>query len=391
VSFFGLMESTTKAPIANAPFILDNWLAADQGDASGLWFGSLAGDLLLPRLFVWGQYAAFGSIDQQAARDYFAGGAQGRDINLGYAASATTWGAGKLADAWPAAAETEQYRQVRRSDVESLLIGGPLDFSTPPENATRELLPYLPNGHQVVLEGFGHSFTFWTEQPDAGTRLITTFLDRGDVDDSLYQPQRIDFTPSPPGSGIAKLIVAALGSLALLALVSLVGMWLRVQRRGRFGRIASSVLRTVSPIVVGLGAWSVAVLFVLIAFPSVPIDGQLLAVLSIGIGVGLSVFLAWVNHDRPLAAHGIGFAAALAAALLGTWLGLQAIDAPLVNIITGIIAAAAGANLLLLSLDIARDHQRGDRHAAPLLAGHPPQAAETVTPTAERDQPKVGI
>ena len=64
-------------------------------------------------------------------------------------------------------------------------------------------MPYLPNGHQVVLEGFGHSFTFWTEQPEAGTRLISTFLDRGQVDDSLYQPQRIDFTPSPTGRGIA--------------------------------------------------------------------------------------------------------------------------------------------------------------------------------------------
>ncbi len=32
-----------------------------------------------------------------------------------------------------------------------------LDFATPPQVATKELLPYLPNGHQVVLPGLGHT------------------------------------------------------------------------------------------------------------------------------------------------------------------------------------------------------------------------------------------
>lgn len=363
VSFLGLMESTTEAPIANAPQILDSWLAADHGDASGLWFGSLAGDLLLPRMFVWGQYAAFGSIDQQAARDYFAGGPQGRDINLAYAASATIWAGGQLADAWPAAAEVEKYQEVSTSQVETLLIGGPLDFSTPPENATKELLPHLPNGHQVVLEGFGHSFTFWTEQPEAGTRLITTFLDRGQVDDSPYQPQRIDFTPSPTGRGIAKLVVAVLVLLAFLAIASLLGVWLRVQRRGHLGQVASGLLRSLSPIVVGLGGWSAAVLGILIVSRSAPIDDTLLTVLAIGVSVSLAVSLAWVDRDRSLAARKIGFAAALAGGLIGTWLGLKAIDAPLVNVITGITGASAGANLVLLGLDIVGDQRRDRRDA----------------------------
>ncbi|MDH4075099.1 MAG: alpha/beta hydrolase, partial [Acidimicrobiia bacterium] len=384
VSFLGLMESTTEAPIANAPQILDSWLAAEHGDASGLWFGSLAGDLLLPRMFVWGQYAAFGSIDQQAARDYFAGGPQGRDTNLGYAASATIWGGGQLADAWPAAAEVEKYQEVPTSPVETLLIGGPLDFSTPPQNATRDLLPHLPNGHQVVLQGFGHSFTFWTEQPEAGTRLITAFLDRGQVDDSLYRPQPIDFTPSPTGRGIAKLVVAVLGLLAFLAIASLSGVWLRVQRRGHFGRVASSLLRSLWPIVVGLGGWSAAVLGILIVSRSVPIDDTLLTVLAIGVSVGLAVSLAWVDRDRSPAAHGTGLAAALAGGLIGAWLGLKAIDIPLVNVITGIAGAAVGANLLLLCLDIGWEQRRPGRgRVAAAVAGRPsPQAPATVTPTA---------
>ena len=87
------------------------------------------------------------------------------------------------------------YSRVRTSDVETLLIGGELDLVTPPQVATKELLPYLPNGHQVVLPGFGHQTTVWTEQPEAGSRLINTFFDSGQVDDSLYMPPDVDFTP----------------------------------------------------------------------------------------------------------------------------------------------------------------------------------------------------
>jgi TAP-like protein len=72
--------------------------------------------------------------------------------------------------------------------VDTLLIGGELAFSTPPVNATKELLPHLPNGHQVVRPAFGHSGSFWADQPEAGRRLVNTFLDSGKVDHSDYRP-----------------------------------------------------------------------------------------------------------------------------------------------------------------------------------------------------------
>lgn len=56
--------------------------------------------------------------------------------------------------------EENEYGSVHTSKVETLLISGELDFSTPPQLATEELLPYLPNGHQVVLEEFGHTASF---------------------------------------------------------------------------------------------------------------------------------------------------------------------------------------------------------------------------------------
>lgn len=91
--------------------------------------------------------------------DYFASGGQELGLNPAYAGTSFAWGAGRLADAWPVAAEVGQYDRVRTSDVETLLIGRDLDTSTPPQVATEELLPYLPNGQEVVLPGFGHTAT----------------------------------------------------------------------------------------------------------------------------------------------------------------------------------------------------------------------------------------
>ena len=93
---------------------------------------------------------------------------------------------GRLLDAWPANPDENLYTRVRDSKVETLLIGGELDFATPPQNATRELLPHLPNGRQVVLPGLGHTDDFWSYEPEASSRLINTYLDSGRVDTSLY-------------------------------------------------------------------------------------------------------------------------------------------------------------------------------------------------------------
>ena len=73
VTFFGLAELTPMLAPPSAPLTLGAWLAAAEGDASGLWLLSLAGDLF-PWPFVWGQYAAAATIDAPAARAAFAAG-----------------------------------------------------------------------------------------------------------------------------------------------------------------------------------------------------------------------------------------------------------------------------------------------------------------------------
>ena len=67
--------------------------------------------------------------------------------------------------AWPANPGENQYTSVQNSSVPTLLIGGTLDFETPAQNATKELLPHLSNGHQVILSGLGHADDFWSYEP----------------------------------------------------------------------------------------------------------------------------------------------------------------------------------------------------------------------------------
>jgi pimeloyl-ACP methyl ester carboxylesterase len=362
-SYFGLMESTAAATPYAGPTIIDMWLSAAEGDASGLWAGSFIGDVLFPRLFVAGQYAAFGSADAQAVRNYFSTGGQVDDTDIGHVVTTYIWGNGRLVDAWPAAHDGNEYSQVRTSEVETLLIGGELDFSTPPQVATKELLPHLPNGHEVILPGIGHTGTFFAVQPEASSRLINTFFDTGKVDASLYRPQSVDFTSDNSFGDIAKVFVALALALAAVTVASLVWMAWWVHKRGGFGRNASAVLRSAYSIILGLGGWLLGTLIVLATMPGVPIDDELVVALSVGLPVGLGIYLAWVHRDWSAQSKGVGLAAAVAGALVGAWLGFQATNG-FIALATAILAAVAGGNLLLILLDMVRAGSEGDRVAS---------------------------
>jgi pimeloyl-ACP methyl ester carboxylesterase len=357
LSFFGLMESTSAATPFPAPITIDGWLSAAEGDPSGFWITSVLADLMLPEMFVRGQYAAAAMLDAQAGGDYFAGG-PGDLSNLGRAATSFGWAGGRLGDGWPAAPEDAEYRSVRTSDVETLIIGGELDFATPPQVASEELMPYLPNGHEVVLPGFGHTETLFREQPEAGSQLINTFFDSGQVDDSAYVPQNVDFTPTMTFGDIAKVTLAAMLTLAVLTVLSLLLMARRVHTRGRIGRKSSAFVRSIYALVLGLGGWFLGALVVLVTMPAVSIDNELLVILSVGVPIGVATFLAWVHRDWPARKRAIGFAAAAGGALAGAWLGFHAADGLLAPF-TAIVGAVAGGNLLLVLHDIS--HARSVR------------------------------
>ena len=372
-SFFGLMESTSDSTPLSGPMTLNAWLAAAHGDSSGLWFESTLADLAFPASFVWGEMASAGRSDARAADRYYAAGNHGDSI-LGNPATDFLFAGGGLMHAWPANPTENEYTQVRDSNVETLLVGGTLDFADPPQVATGELLPHLPNGHQVVLRDLGHTTSFWGYEPAASTRLLNAFFDSGKVDKSLYTPARVDFTPNVTQTALGKGIAGTMIGLAFLTVLSLVLMWRCVHKRGRFGRKASGVLRSVYPLVLGLGGWFIGVIVVLEALPTVPLDSELLAVLSIGLPIGLGTYWAWVNRDWAARTKTIGLSGATAGALIGAWLGFNA-GAGLMAVITTIIGAAVGANLTVIGLDIAWDRQIHDRFAASAKEALKPHAA----------------
>ncbi|HEX6221317.1 MAG TPA: alpha/beta hydrolase, partial [Acidimicrobiia bacterium] len=348
-SRFGLMETTSEVAPLNAPTVLDSWLSAAEGDPSGMWLMSVAFALMPEK--AWGETAATGHIDAPYAEEYYASGADAGTI-LGRAGTDFLWAGGGLVEAWPDAPDNDQYQQVQRSDVETLLISGQLDFSTPPVSATEKLLPYLSNGHQVVLDGFGHTVDFWTYQPEASGRLIQVFYDTGEVDDSLFVDQSVDFTPERTFPGLAKMLLAILTGFTLVALVLFLWMPRHVQKRGRFGPVAGSIFRSLLvPLVLGLGGWFLAVLAAFALTEFVPIDNQLLVVVSVGLPIGIGMYWAWVDRDSPDSLRRVGFWAALLGGVAGAWLGFNA-GSRMLAPITAIVGAAILANLLLIVRDI---------------------------------------
>ena len=142
--FYGLMESTEAAEPLSAPMTLNSWLSASNGDASGFWFTSLLADMAFPKSFVWGDIAAASRADARAAARYYATGGNRANSIIGSPGTDFLWAGGRLTTAWPAGPDDNAYSDVRTSRVPTLMIGGDLDFATPPQNATRELLAAPP-------------------------------------------------------------------------------------------------------------------------------------------------------------------------------------------------------------------------------------------------------
>jgi hypothetical protein len=214
------------------PAAVDMWLAAAEGDTSGMALSSLARNVFLPNFFTWGHLLAMGGSSGEYAdptRDYRAEFDPPESI-LGSPMSLLAWSMGK---GWPTKLIPEEYLELQPTDVETLLESGSIDFSTPPQGAD-ELLPYLRNGEQVILEEFGHGNTFWNSQPEARVHLLNTFFDSGEVDSSIYVYQPLEFDVGRGWPGLAKLLLGIV--LVLFILLAVFG-WFTVrtirQRRAR--------------------------------------------------------------------------------------------------------------------------------------------------------------
>lgn len=227
VTFMLLFHRSTAATV------FDAYLAAEGGDPSGLALMSLAYNLIMPSAFTWGDLLAKGgSADYDPARDYQAE-LDPADSIIGSPTGVLIWE--PAARGWPVKLIPDELRQVQPSNVEALLVSGSVDFSTPPQFATDELLPYLPNSRQVILAEMGHTEDVRNVQPEATERLLNSFFDQatlgtGVADDSLYTYEQMDFHV---GMGFPALAKIALGAVVVLILVVAAVIWFVARRIAR--------------------------------------------------------------------------------------------------------------------------------------------------------------
>jgi len=197
----------------------DIWLAAAHGDYSGMAMVSAAMTFMLPTDFAWGESASKAlstDYDFDPTADYVAEVTPDPYL-IGSPGSTIGWA---VAGFWPANKIPDEYRTAQPSSVETLMLSGTLDVSTPARNARNQLLPLLENGEQVVLAEFAHTGDLYYLQSEATRHLLTTFFATGEVDASLYEPNTVNFEPSWGFPIIAKLLVGA----AVLALI--IGLFL---------------------------------------------------------------------------------------------------------------------------------------------------------------------
>jgi pimeloyl-ACP methyl ester carboxylesterase len=199
-----------------AAMIFDAYLAAEKGDPSGLALMSMAYDMIIPKAFIWGDLATKGgSIDYDPSRDY--NDLRAPESILGSPLSLVVWQ--PASKGWPVTPVADEFRHVHPSDVQTLLINGSLDFSTPLEFGRDELLPSLKNGRLVTLAEMGHVNDFWTVNPAAADRLLVSFFATGVADDSGFGYLPMDFTVSLGFPALAKILMAT--GVLLLAVAAL--------------------------------------------------------------------------------------------------------------------------------------------------------------------------
>ncbi len=209
--------------------VFDAFIAAEEGDYSGLALLSFFYDRMMPKALNWGDNASKAlSADYDPARDYEAEMMPPGSI-LGSPMSKIL-GSMKYGG-WPIKPIPEEYRKLQDSDVETLMVNGNIDFSTPAENAKDELLPYLTNGNLVILSEMGHNSDVVNTQPNAFRHLAETFFLEGIVDDSKFHYEPMNFTPSQSAPEMAKRYVRigalmGVGAIVVIIVIIILIVWL---------------------------------------------------------------------------------------------------------------------------------------------------------------------
>jgi pimeloyl-ACP methyl ester carboxylesterase/membrane protease YdiL (CAAX protease family) len=210
----------------NMPMIFDAYLAASEGDPSGLAMLNLMTSIAPIDQQIFGDLSSkAGSVDLERYRGIES--VSLGDSIMGAPMAEYIW---PLAKEWPIELIPKDLREFQESDVEMLLVNGTVDFSTPP-TAMDEARPYYHKAQVVLLPEFSHIGDVMTLQPEAFERLITSYYDTGVADDALFVYQPLSFEPGTSLIAIARLLVAAMVFVPALIILGVVLGVRRTRRR----------------------------------------------------------------------------------------------------------------------------------------------------------------
>jgi len=224
----------------SAAQVFDAFVAAEKGDYSGLALISFFYNQMLPNALNWGDNVSKAmSADYDPNRDYETEMIPKGSI-LGSPMSKIL--ALMKYKGWPIKPIPEEYRKLQYSEVETLMVNGNIDFSTPAAYAKNELLPYLQKGKLVIVSEMGHCDDVMGLQPEAFRHLAKTFYEKGIVDDSQFRYQPMNFIPSQRFPDMAKKFVRRVvliggGIVVGLILLAIFIIWF-IKRRKKQRKIS---------------------------------------------------------------------------------------------------------------------------------------------------------
>lgn len=210
----------------NMPMIFDAYLAAAEGDPSGLAMLNLMTSMAPIDRQVFGDLSnKAGTLDLEKY-----GGIESVSLGhsiMGAPMAELIW---PMATEWPLELLPKDLREFQESDVEMLLVNGTLDFATPP-TALDEARPYFHRAQTVLLPEFSHiTDVMTTLQPEAFERLITSYYDTGVADAWLYVYQPVSFEPGMGLSIVAKVLVAVIILVPALFILCVAFVVRRIRR-----------------------------------------------------------------------------------------------------------------------------------------------------------------
>ncbi len=201
---------------SSAPMIFDAYVSAAEGDYSAMALLTFLFDKMMAGGTNWGD-----NMSKVISADY--------DEKKSYSKSEQSIIGAPFSElfeslkygGWPSQKIDEYFRVPQYSNVETLILQGELDFSTPHINVEKNLIPYLTNGTLESLPRRGHYIGGdWKVQNE---HRLSFFRD-GSTDTSAFEAPNKLLTIDQSTTKMAKkyLMFAVLGLIVIVGLVVLV-------------------------------------------------------------------------------------------------------------------------------------------------------------------------